>query len=153
MRLSLPVYFLLQCLLGLQSAYAAEEPHNNNPGFTSVQQEVFNTEMAFAKTMADRDLEAFASFIAQDAIFMANKSSAHGREAIVKRWSKHFEKPQASFAWKPERVEVLENGSLALSTGPVWDEEGQFSIFTSIWRKNEDGNWKVIFDKGNKYCP
>lgn len=117
-----------------------------------LEQEVWNTELAFAKTMADRDHQAFTSFLADDAIFLGNKSAARGKQAVADRWAKFFKKEKAGFAWKPEKVEVLDNGTLALSTGPVWDDIGRFHTYTSIWRKNASGQWKVIFDKGDRYC-
>ena len=117
-----------------------------------LKQEVWNTELAFAKTMADRDFQAFTSFLADDAIFLGNKSAARGKQAVATRWSKFFTKEKAGFAWKPEKVEVLDNGTLALSTGPVWDDIGRFHTYTSIWRKDKSGQWKVIFDKGDRYC-
>ena len=61
-------------------------------------------EIAFAKTMADRDLAAFGSFVAEDAVFMG-PAPLHGRKAVVDGWKPFFEGP-APFSWAPERVEV-----------------------------------------------
>ena len=59
--------------------------------------------------------------------------------------------PSAPFSWVPERVEVLDSGTLALSSGPVYDPQGtRVGTFNSIWRREADGKWRVIFDKG---CP
>ena len=53
-----------------------------------------------------------------------------------------------------ETVEVLDSGHLVLSTGPVHDPSGQLiSRFTSIWRREAPGQWRIIFDKGNRVCP
>jgi len=120
---------------------------------TLVQQQVWQAEEAFAKSMADRDFAAFSGFVADDAIFMGGRKVNRGKQAILASWKKLFQKAEAPFARKPERVEVLEEGNLALSTGPVWDELGRFQTYTSIWRKNNDGKWRVIFDKGDRYCP
>jgi hypothetical protein len=47
-------------------------------------------------------------------------------------------------------VEVLESGRLAISSGPVFDPSGQkVGRFNSIWRKDEDDTWRVVFDKGS----
>lgn len=119
----------------------------------AIKKEVWNTEVAFAKTMADRDQKAFAEFLAEDAVFMGGKRVNRGKQAIIKAWANQFKKEQPPFAWKPERVEVLNDGTLALSTGPVWDDLGSFQTYTSIWRKQTNGKWKVVFDKGDRYCP
>jgi hypothetical protein len=72
---------------------------------------------------------------------------------VVRRWAAFFEGPQAPFSWEPETVEVLGSGSLALSTGPVHDAEGTLvGTFTSIWRQEEPGVWRIIFDRGNPAC-
>jgi len=45
---------------------------------------------------------------------------------------------------------VLESGNLALSTGPVRDPSGKVTgSFTSIWRQEKPGVWRIVFDKGN----
>lgn len=118
-----------------------------------LRQQVWQTELAFAKTMAVRDHQAFVKFLAKDAVFMGGKKVNRGRQMIADSWKKFFDSPKAPFAWKPERVEVLNEGTLALSTGPVWDEKGRFNTYSSIWRRQADGSWKVVFDKGDKYCP
>ena len=119
----------------------------------TLKQQVWETEVAFAKTMADRDHAAFTTFLAEDAVFMGGKRVNRGKQMIADAWARQFEKEKPPFAWKPERVEVLDGGTLALSTGPVWDDIGRFQTYTSIWRKETDGSWKVIFDKGDRYCP
>nr|KJZ08368.1 hypothetical protein TW77_12645 [Pseudoalteromonas rubra] len=119
-----------------------------------LKQQVWAAELAFAKTMADRDHQAFTEFLAVDAVFMGGGNKVNrGKQMVSDSWAKLFDSPKAPFAWKPERVEVLDNGTLALSTGPVWDDQGRFHTYTSIWRKEANGRWKVIFDKGDRYCP
>ena len=59
----------------------------------------------------------------------------------------------APFSWNPEIVEVLESGTMALSSGPVRDPTGrQIGTFNSIWRHDPDGHWRVVFDKGCPVC-
>jgi len=112
---------------------------------------VRTTERAFAKTMADRDLEAFARMIAEDAVFLGSGDPLRGREAIVAGWRKWFEGPRAPFSWAPERVAVNGLGSLAVSSGPVFDPQGKrIGTFTSTWRREASGEWRIVLDSG---CP
>ena len=109
------------------------------------------TETAFAGTMASRDVGAFASFVSDEAVFFDEKDVLRGKTAVVAGWKSLFDGPKAPFSWEPERVEVLASGTLALSTGPVRDPQGrQIGTFSSIWRREHDGRWKIVFDKG---CP
>lgn len=110
-------------------------------------------ERSFAQTMADRDLEAFTAHLSEEAIFLGGPSALRGKAAVVEGWKAFFNGPQAPFSWRPETVEILESGNLALSTGPVYTPDGTLvSTFTSIWRK-EGGDWRIVFDKGNPVCP
>jgi ketosteroid isomerase-like protein len=107
-------------------------------------------EAAFAKTMADRDLAAFGTFVARDAVFLG-KAALHGRQAVVEGWKAYFDGKEAPFSWQAERVEVISSGGLALSTGPVFDPQGKrVGTFNSTWRLDEDGEWRVVLDNG---CP
>ena len=55
------------------------------------------------------------------------------------------------------RLVDLEDGQLALSRGPFRvtspDAEGNptesWGTFNSIWRLQDDGSWKVVFDAGS----
>ncbi len=113
--------------------------------------QVADTERAFAKTMADRDHAAFTSFLADDAIFFSDPQVLRGKQAVADGWKPLYQTPRAPFSWEPDRVEVLDSGTLALSSGPVRDPQGtRIGTFNSVWRRQPDGEWKIVFDKG---CP
>lgn len=113
--------------------------------------QVADTERAFAKTMADRDHAAFASFLSDEAVFFSDPQVLRGRQAVADGWKRLYQGAQAPFSWEPDRVEVLDSGTLALSSGPVRDPQGKrVGTFNSVWRREPGGAWKVVFDKG---CP
>ncbi|WP_374355951.1 DUF4440 domain-containing protein [Chitinimonas sp.] len=115
----------------------------------SLQQQVMETEKAFAKTMADRDFAAFGQFISDEAVFQGAKV-LRGRAAVLAGWKRLYEKPTAPFSWAPESVEVLDSGNLALSRGPVFDPSGrQVGRFNSVWRREASGSWRIVFDFGS----
>ena len=112
--------------------------------------EVEAREIAFAKTMADRDFDAFLGFISPEAVFFSGNKPITGRDAVGKAWAKYFEGDTAPFSWQPDVVEVLESSRLALTSGPVRAVSGEIiGRFNSIWRRDEDGQWRVVFDKGS----
>ncbi len=113
--------------------------------------EVRAAESAFAATMAARDLDAFTAFIADEAVFVGGRGALRGAQAVREGWSPFFTGDDAPFAWQPELVEVLDSGTLALSSGPVFGPDGRRAgTFNSVWRREADGRWRVVFDKG---CP
>jgi ketosteroid isomerase-like protein len=114
--------------------------------------EVFAAERAFAKTMADRDFAAFQRYLSKEAIFYG-QGVTRGPAAVAAAWKPFFDGPTAPFSWEPTSVEVVDSGTLALSSGPVRGPDGRSgSTFNSIWRREADGAWRVVFDKGCQ-CP
>jgi ketosteroid isomerase-like protein len=115
--------------------------------------QVFAAESSFARSMADRDFEAFARHVADEAVFFGASSAQRGKAAVLAAWRPFFEGTDAPFSWAPRTVEVLASGTLAHSSGPVLDPDGnQVGTFNSIWRREPDGRWLVVFDKGCS-CP
>ena len=120
---------------------------------SALAQQVFAAESSFAATLANRDSVALASYVANDAIFFGGRTVSHGRREVAASWSGFFVGPTPPFSWRPQTIEVLESGTLAHSSGPVLDANGkQVSTFNSIWRKDADGKWRVVFDKGCPVC-
>ena len=114
--------------------------------------EVRAAETAFARTMALRDHAAFTTFLSEETVFFG-ASVLRGKKAVADAWARFYEKPDAPFSWESQEVEVLPSGSLALSSGPVYDPKGTLiGRFTSIWRQEAPSVWKIIFDKGCN-CP
>lgn len=119
----------------------------------AISEQVMATERAFAQSMAERNQAQFSGFISAEAVFFSGKMPLRGKSDIVATWSKYFKTPQAPFSWEPSEVQVLESGTLALSTGPVKDPAGKLiGTFTSIWRLEADHAWHIVFDKGNEVC-
>jgi ketosteroid isomerase-like protein len=109
-------------------------------------------ELAFAKTMADRDFPAFVSHLSSEAIFFGDRSIKHGSAEVSAAWKPFFSDTTAPFAWAPDHVEVLSSGNIALSTGPVYVGGKVVGRFNSIWRLEAPNTWRIVFDKGEAVC-
>jgi ketosteroid isomerase-like protein len=108
-------------------------------------------ESSFAATMAHRNHAAFTSFLDDETVFFGRGGAIRGKDAVAADWKAYFEGDAAPFSWRPEVVEVLDSGTLGLTSGPVFDPAGRrIGTFTSVWRRETGGAWKIIFDKG---CP
>jgi len=118
-------------------------------GQDALAQQVADTERAFAATMAQRDFEGFVSFLADETIFYAGDKPLRGRQTVAEAWKPFYEKTDAPFSWEPDNVQVLDSGTLALSSGPVFDPQGnRVATFNSVWRLEANGQWRIVFDKG-----
>jgi ketosteroid isomerase-like protein len=133
--------------LGLPVAALAADP----PGAAEFAAQLRATEEAFARTMADRDHAAFVSFLAEEAVFFGRSGELRGRDAVAAAWKPLYEGDDAPFSWQPEVATVLDSGTLGLTSGPVFAPDGhRIGTFMSVWRREADGSWKIVFDRG---CP
>jgi len=128
-------------------------PPDRAQELAGIVQEVTAVERAFAKSMADRDLQAFAALVAEDAVFRDGANLLLGRDAVVSGWRALFEPGAAPFSWDPDTVTVSDSGDTALSSGPVLDPSGRMvARFTSVWRREPaaegHARWRIIIDQG-----
>ena len=138
---------LLICLFLSLTHLAAQD--------VSLRESLKETEIAFAKSVADQDFEKFQSFLAEEAIFMSGRP-LKGKAAISAAWKGFFEPNSPKLIWKPEMVEVQSSGKLGITRGPfqllTTTPEGEISetqgTFMSVWQRQAGGTWKVIFDSG-----
>ena len=128
----------------------------NSLAFADLVNDVRCREISFSQSAEQRDLSAFRSHIDADARFVA-ATVRRGVDSIAEGWAVFFAPDGPSIKWRPQVVEVLENGTLALSRGPyrvvAKDAEGNtvqsWGTFNSIWRLHDDGEWRVVFDAGS----
>ncbi len=125
--------------------------------FADATSDVRCREIAFSEAAENKDADAFRLFLDGDARFVGNVVS-RGPYEIVAAWEPLLAVDGPSIRWRPQFVEVREDGDLALTRGPyrmiVKDADGkaveQWGTFNSIWRRNAEGVWHVIFDAGSR---
>lgn len=115
----------------------------------------------FAAAVAAGGSEAWAAWFAEDgAIIQPGIGEIRGREAIRDVMAA-LDDPTTSLTWEPERADIGASGDLGWTTGSFVSEgpgpdgapvrsEGRY---VSIWRLQDDGNWKVVMDLGNPVGP
>ena len=144
---------LWACVAAMTTLAGCTTAPASRPDVAALAKQVADTERGFAKTMAERNFVAFNSYLADEAVFFTSTSALRGKQAVADYWKRFYEKPDAPFSWEPEKVEVLDSGTLAISFGPVRDPKGKhFANFQSIWRLEAPGVWRIIFDKGSEQC-
>ncbi len=113
-------------------------------------------EIGFSQSVENQDIDAFRSFIDADARFVGS-GVLRGVDQIAEGWSVFFKPEFPTIKWRPQIVEVLDDGKLALSRGlyisTAANADGEtvesWGTFNSIWRLNDDGVWRVVFDAGS----
>jgi uncharacterized protein (TIGR02246 family) len=134
----------------------AEEPFDR----AARTEELRRTELAFAATVREDKPDAFATLIAEDAVFLGSTRVLKGRAAIAEAWQGYFGQGRPDFEWHPETVELSGDGELGVTRGP-WvirsrDKDGkaveESGTFNSTWRRQADGSWRILFDAGCVPC-
>ena len=132
-------------------------PPNSGPVLSARECEVWARELSFAQSVADHDAAAFASHLQAGAAFGASRPApTRGREAIAQRWAGIVEGKAVRLQWYPTRVTIGGAKDVAWSSGPSLfedlapDAKQRFSIgmFHSVWHRDADGVWRVLFDDG-----
>jgi ketosteroid isomerase-like protein len=140
-------------LIGMGGLTAPAQPQKDSREARDL---VAKAERGFAASMAQRDAARFATFLSDEAVFIGNREdqpALRGKRAVADAWKRFFDGPAAPFSWDPDVIEVLDSGKLALTSGPVKDPNGTLiGRFTSIWRIEADGQWRVVFDRGCPAC-
>ena len=112
-------------------------------------QELARAETAFAAESVRTDMRAaFLDNFAPDGVLVSGGAWVNARARLEPRPA-----PPIVLDWRPWHVEVAASGELGLSTGP-WIREPRgggasaHGQFVSIWRRQEDGRFKVEVDIG-----
>jgi ketosteroid isomerase-like protein len=144
------------------SALAQASTAKAVPALTPAECEVWARELSFAQSVADHDAAAFASHIEPDAAFGAGLAQpTRGREAIARQWAPIVEGKRVRLVWYPTRTTIGSTPDVAWSSGPALFENPdpkaaqryRLGGFHSVWRRGEDGVWRVMFDDGIEPVP
>ena len=126
------------------------------------EQAIRETDIAWSKVGAAKDLERMLAFFTDDASELSpNAPMATGKEALRKAWSAYFATPGFAISWQPTKVEASRGSDLGYSMGtyeltthdptgkPITDR----GKYVTVWKKQADGTWKVVADIFNSDLP
>jgi ATP-dependent Clp protease ATP-binding subunit ClpC len=137
-------------------AAGAPKPPDRVP-VSAREKEIRALEAAMMAAAAEKGADGYMSFYAEDAVELGNGSPALlGKETIGKTMSFLNDKNNR-LTWAPVHVDVSESGDLAYSFGNYEfrsiGKDGKPAIehgkYTTIWKKQKDGRWKVVLDMDN----
>ncbi len=115
---------------------------------------LFQLEADFAHAVAVHGQAAFASHFAEDGVELENGGGITTKEEMR---NAHAWPEGTSLTWTPVKADMAASGDLGYTYGNYVfrskDEEGKtvtgYGKYTSIWKKQKDGSWKVVVDMGN----
>jgi ketosteroid isomerase-like protein len=116
---------------------------------------LYDLEARFAKDVLDHGGAAFAQWFADDAVELGNGAApAIGKVAIVK--SATWSPKDYQLTWTPTDAMMGPSGDMGYTWGHYEghskDANGNpvttSGRYMTIWRRQPDGNWKVVLDAG-----
>lgn len=117
-------------------------------------QEILQAEKAFANMANDVGIrEAFIEYADESAVLNRNDKIISGLDSI----KAHFSSPTpegTTLQWSPDFVEASESGDLGYTYGKfvytrldsTGNPEEITGIFHTVWKKQDDGSWKYVYD-------
>jgi uncharacterized protein (TIGR02246 family) len=127
------------------------------PGPGADPSELMAADRAFAKATATKGVEGWVETFAEDgAMLPAGLPIVRGHKAIRDLMSPAFENEGFKFHWEPEEADIAASGDLGYTighyertvTGPDANASTTTGKYVSIWKRQEDGTWKVVVDLG-----
>ncbi len=143
-------------LISLQTLRGAQQ-QPDRATVSARAKEIRALEAAMMAAAAEKGADGYMSFYAEDAVELGNGSPPLlGKESIGKTMS-FLDDKNNRLTWAPVHVDVSESGDLAYSFGNYEfrsiGKDGKPAIehgkYTTIWKKQKDGRWKVVLDMGN----
>jgi ketosteroid isomerase-like protein len=119
--------------------------------------ELMDADRAFAKTTAERGLDGWMIWFADDAQLNAPAGPVRGKGALREHYAKMFAQPGFSIRWEPYFAEASADGTLGYTLGTATiatrGEDGNVKErqgrYLTVWRRGRDGRWQVATDLGN----
>jgi len=114
-------------------------------------------ENEFMKATVDHGSQGYMSYYADDAVEVPNGAAfLKGKTEIAKTMG-FLDKPDNHLTWMPVGAGIAESGDLGYTYGTFEfrseDKDGKPILnrgkYTTIWKKQKDGSWKVALDMGN----
>lgn len=111
----------------------------------------------FMKAAAEHGSQGYMSYYADDAVELSNGANAIQGKANISKNMGFLDDKNNHLTWAPVGADISASGDLGYTYGtyefravgkdgkPVVDH----GKYTSIWKKQKDGSWKVVLDMGN----
>jgi ketosteroid isomerase-like protein len=114
---------------------------------------LMDADRAFANDSAARGAAAWEAVFAENAVKPAAEGKwIIGAKAVGEQMSGAFRNPDFRLEWHPVRADLSRGGNLGYTWGR-WKRTAKGKVaegnYMTVWEKQKDGAWKVLFDTGD----
>lgn len=135
--------FAFTLLVALTVCAGAGEARRQRLRPTANPSAVVAAELAFARMAQEKgQWAAFRQFAADDALMFTPQPTQ------AKAWLKGRAEPPVAVKWQPYEVWMSCDGSLAVTKG-AWQRPKGAGYFTTVWRRQKNGEYKWVLDQGD----
>lgn len=144
--------------LVLAACRSAPAPSVSVPDTTSTKDALLAADRAFADSTAARGLDGWMDFYAADAVRLTMGGDvAQGLEAVRKFDAPLFADSTTRLLWTPTGAGLFADGqhgfttgtSMMVRTAATRTDTIYRGAYVTLWRREADGQWKVILDTGS----
>ena len=152
------IYYLIASLLVVSAGCDVRTPGAVDSSAEKIA--ILEADQAWSSTVGD--LDAFMLFFADDARFLPpDGPQANGRDEIRQSFAELAALPGFSLTWSANFSDVSSSGDLGYSVGtfemtvdgPDGDPAIRTGTYATVWKKQNDGQWKVVSDIPNFDSP
>jgi ketosteroid isomerase-like protein len=115
-------------------------------------QQIINADNAMNAMAAKEGFNKALLFYADDSVIKTNDGQFPfiGKNALINAWA--GKKDTKEISWKPFKAEASKSGDIGYTIGN-WKyftkDTTLYGNYYTIWKKQNDGSWKFVFDSGN----
>jgi ketosteroid isomerase-like protein len=111
----------------------------------------------FMKAAAEKGSQGYLSYYADDAVEVPNGAGLIQGKVNIAKTMGFLDNKDNRLTWTPVGADLAGSGDLGYTYGTYEfhskDKDGSPAVsygkYTSIWKLQKDGSWKVVLDMGN----
>jgi len=111
----------------------------------------------FMKAAAEKGSAGYMSYYAENAVEVPNGAPLIQGKANIGKTMGFLDDKNNLLTWMPVGADISSSGDLGYTYGSFEfrskDKDGREHVehgkYTSIWKRQKDGSWKVVLDMGN----
>jgi ketosteroid isomerase-like protein len=114
-------------------------------------------ESEFMKAAAEKGSAGYMSYYADDAVEVPNGAALIQGKVEIAKGMGFLDDKNNQLIWTPVGADISASSDLGYTYGNFEfhskDKDGKATVnhgkYTSIWKRQKDGSWKVVLDMGN----